>query len=58
MLMFLIEGDVLHAELNTNKYRDYINTESLESLETVYQIYWLVLCERTRMQGIDFEYLQ
>ena len=23
--MFLIEGDVLHAELNTNKYRDYIN---------------------------------
>ena len=25
MPMFLIEGNVLHVELNTNKYRDYIN---------------------------------
>ena len=25
MPIFLIEGSVLHAELNTNKYRDYIN---------------------------------
>ena len=23
--MFLIEGNMLHAELDTNKYRDYIN---------------------------------
>ena len=25
MPMFLIEGNVLHEELNTKKYRDYIN---------------------------------
>ena len=25
MPMFLIEENVLHAELNTNKFRDYIN---------------------------------
>ena len=25
MPMFLIEGNVVHAELNTNKYHDYIN---------------------------------
>ena len=25
MPMFLIEGNMLHAELDTNKYRDYIN---------------------------------
>ena len=25
MPMFLIEGNMLHAELDTNKYHDYIN---------------------------------